>query len=196
MLIDLNLEMKNSTAWKKTIRAMQQNDIWDVNGCVLFFSSFFSSPSHSGLKTRAEKAPWIFSTLGVAWEGTTSSSCEWGKRVNWESTGEPSRENWIPRVECLRMKRQPSEGCDVDNPQSESDEDMTTSQGAPAPGQCSLLSEEDQTLPQPSSTIRILGNCRRKPPSPSQPHCRGNIFQNPIFLQERSTFPRGKGKSS
>lgn len=55
------------------------------------------------------------------------------------------------------MRRQASEGCGLDSPHSEADENVTTNQGSTALGQCNLPSKEDQILSQPSLTIRALG---------------------------------------
>ena len=76
---------------------------------------------------------------------------------------------------------------------SEAAEDVTTSQGAPVPGQRSLHPKEDQILPQESPTIRALEAADRSHHHLTTPP-KEELLQNPIFLQEPNTNPKEKGE--
>lgn len=106
-----------------------------------------------------------------------------------EST--PEKAGTLPGEGCLRRKRQASEGCDLDSPHSESDEDVTTFQGSPAPGQCSLHSKEDQTLLQPNPTIRALEaaeGCHHPPHNPTE----GGAFAGSHLPPGTEYHPQGE----
>lgn len=79
----------------------------------------------------------------------------------------------------------------MDSPHSEAAEDVTTSQGASAPGQSSLHPKEDQILPEESPTIRALEAADRSHHPPHNP-TKGGAFAEPHLLTGTQYQPQGE----